>query len=181
VQVAIRFYEADDANALQQAARESTREVYPWLPWCHPRHSLDDARSWIGKQAEARTCGTAFEFVIVSQSNDFLGACGLNHIDETDRRANLGYWVRTSAAGKGVATAAVRALATWAFDNTQLERLEIVAAAGNLRSQRVAEKAGAAREGVARSRLLLHEKFHDAVVYSIVRSSKPAARLDAGS
>jgi len=175
VQIIIRFFEEGDANALQQAARESTREVYPWLPWCHPGHSLDDARSWISKQVEARVCGTAFEFVIISLSGDFLGGCGLNHINETDRRANLGYWVRTSAAGQGVATAAVRALSTWAFTNTQLERLEIVAAAGNLRSQRVAEKAGAAREGVARSRLRLHEKFHDAVVYSIVRSSRPNA------
>jgi ribosomal-protein-serine acetyltransferase len=172
VKVAIRFFEEDDANALQQAARESTREVYPWLPWCHPRHSLDDARSWIREQVEARARATAFQFVILSRSGDFLGGCGLNHIDETDRRANLGYWVRTSAAGKGVAPAAVRALSSWAFTNTGLERLEIVAAAGNLRSQRAAEKAGATREGVARSRLLLHEKFHDAVVYSIVRSSR---------
>jgi RimJ/RimL family protein N-acetyltransferase len=175
VQIFIRFFEESDASALQQAARESTREVYPWLPWCHPGHSLDDARSWISTQVEARVCGAAFAFVIISQSGEFLGGCGLNHINETDRRANLGYWVRTSAAGQGVATAGVRALSTWAFTNTQVERLEIVAAAGNIRSQRVAEKARAAREGVARSRLRLHEKFHDAVVYSIIRPSTPDA------
>ena len=47
---------------------------------------------------------------------------------------------------------------------------EITPDVGNLRSQRVAEAVGAHREGVLRSRLLVHGEFHDAVMYSIVRS-----------
>jgi RimJ/RimL family protein N-acetyltransferase len=94
----------------------------------------------------------------------------LNQIDEAHRTANLGYWVRTSAAGQGVTSQAVRLLAEWAFANTNLERLEIVAAVGNVRSQRVAEKADALREGLLRSRLYLHGQPHDAVVYSIIRT-----------
>ena len=85
------------------------------------------------------------------------------------RFANLGYWVRSSAAGRGVAPAAVRLLADWAFRETDLLRLEIVAAVGNRRSQRVAEKAGAIREGVLRDRLLLHGQPHDVVIYAILR------------
>ena len=77
-----------------------------------------------------------------------------------------------------MATAAVRALSEWAFTHTWLERLEIVAATGNLRSRRVAEKAGAVREEVARSRLRLHERFHDAVVYSIVRGQQRTTLSD---
>jgi RimJ/RimL family protein N-acetyltransferase len=60
-------------------------------------------------------------------------------------------------------------LADWAFANTNLERLEIVVAVGNGRSERVAEKAGASREGTMRSRLYIHDRPHDAVMYSIVR------------
>ena len=175
VKIAIRPFEEADAVPLQDAAQESSSDIYPWLLWCHPNHSIKDARSWIRATHQARDRGTAFEFAIASESGDFLGGCGLNHIRETDRNANLGYWVRSSITGQGVAPAAVQLLATWAFANTELERLEIVAAAGNLRSQRVAEKVGALRESVARSRLLLHEKFHDAVIYSIIRSSSPAA------
>jgi len=171
VDIAIRPFENDDAEPLQDAAQESISDVYPWLPWCHPKHSLDDARSWIRATLEARDRGTAFEFAITSESGDFLGGCGLNHIREADRNANLGYWIRSSLTGQGVASAAVRRLATWAFANTQLERLEIVVATTNFRSQRVAEKVGALREGVTRSRLLLHEEFHDAFVYSIIHSS----------
>ena len=52
-----------------------------------------------------------------------------------------------------------------------LLRLEIVCAVGNQRSQRVAARAGALREGILRHRLLLHDQPVDAVVYSLVRAA----------
>jgi RimJ/RimL family protein N-acetyltransferase len=73
-------------------------------------------------------------------------------------------------AGQGIAPRAVEQLAKWAFSQTDLHRLEIVAALGNTRSQRVAEKAGAIREGILRGRLWLHSTPHDAVLYSITRT-----------
>jgi RimJ/RimL family protein N-acetyltransferase len=68
-----------------------------------------------------------------------------------------------------VATEAVRQVAHFAFRDTDLQRLEIVCAVGNEPSQRVAERAGAVREGVLRHRLLLHGQPVDAVMYSLVR------------
>ncbi|MGL5096173.1 MAG: GNAT family N-acetyltransferase, partial [Planctomycetia bacterium] len=59
--------------------------------------------------------------------------------------------------------------AAWAFAETNLVRLEIVAAVDNHASRRVAEKAGAVFEGIARRRLLVHGASHDAAVYSLVR------------
>jgi len=41
-------------------------------------------------------------------------------------------------------------------------------AVGNAASIRVAEKIGGVREGVLRSRLLLHGEFHDAVLFSVI-------------
>jgi ribosomal-protein-serine acetyltransferase len=79
--------------------------------------------------------------------------------------------VRTSATGHGVAAEAVRQVAAFAFGTTDLVRLEIVCAVGNEASQRVAERAGAMREGVPRHRLLLHGQSVDAVMYSLVRGA----------
>ena len=172
--VSIRFYEPGDASALAEAARESTREVFPWLPWCHPGYSLDHARDWIGKQIELRRNGIEFAFAVF-EGDRFAGGCGINTIRELHRYANLGYWTRTSATGRGCATAAVKQLATWTFAHTDLIRLEIVIAVGNDGSQRVAEKSGARREGVLRDRLLLHGKPVDAIMNSIVRSEWPAS------
>ena len=84
---------------------------------------------------------------------------------------NLGYWVRTSAAGRGAATRATRLAARFGFEQLGLHRIEIVAAIDNIGSQRVAEKAGAVREGVLRKRLLIRGKSQDAVLYSLIRET----------
>jgi RimJ/RimL family protein N-acetyltransferase len=59
-------------------------------------------------------------------------------------------------------------MAGFGFRQLGLQRIEIVVATGNHASQRVAEKAGALREGVLRKRLLIHGAAHDAVLYSLV-------------
>jgi len=167
----IRPYRADDAQALYEAARESIRDVFPWLAWCHPDYSMAEAGEWASRKAGHASDGREFAFAVVGPDDEFLGGCGVNHINSIHRFANLGYWVRSSATGRGVARAAVRETAEFVFQNTDLIRLEIVCAVENRRSQRVAEGVGAVREGILRSRLLLHGKAVDAVMYSLVRPS----------
>jgi RimJ/RimL family protein N-acetyltransferase len=174
--ISIRPYRLDDAAALHEAAIESVWEVRPFMPWCRPGLTLDEGRRWIEAQVSAFAARKAFEFVISARDGRFLGGCGLNQIDEENHRANLGYWVRSSATGRGVATAAVRQLAQWAFDNTALVRLEVVVSTENAASLRVAEKAGALNEGVLKKRLLLHGIWHDAVMLSFVRSGNLSHR-----
>jgi RimJ/RimL family protein N-acetyltransferase len=156
---------------LWEAARESVGEVYRWLAWCHPHYSKAEAVEWIGSRAPLAGEGREYTFAILGADGRFLGGCGLNQINHIHRFANLGYWVRTSATRHGVATEAVRQAAAFAFANTDLVRLEILCAVGNDASQRVAERAGAVREGVLRQRLLLHGQPVDAVMYSLVRGA----------
>ena len=138
--VTLRPYAPADAPAMAAAAAESVAEVQPWLPWCHPGYSVEEARTWIDAQALEREAGTAYEFAVFDERGRYVGACGLNQVDRTHRRANLGYWLRTAATGRGYMTEAVRALAAWAFAHTDLVRLEILVAVGNARSERVAER-----------------------------------------
>ena len=136
----IRPYENSDAENIFVAAKESVADMNEWMPWCHPDYSLRESTDWLTDQVEKRASGDAFEFAIVSVGGAYLGGCGLNRIDNVYKTANVGYWVRSSAAGRGVAPEAACQLIAWAFANTQLNRLEILCAAGNVRSQRVAEK-----------------------------------------
>lgn len=167
--VTLRPYAVADAPEICQAVHESLKELLPWMPWCHPNYSLHDSRTWLENQVKAFQAGMAFEFAIVSTDGRYLGGCGVNDIGQANRRGNIGYWVRTSEARRGVATAAVRLAYQWAMENTNLIRLEILIAVGNTASQRVAEKAGAVREGILRKRLVLHDEVHDAVMFSLIR------------
>ncbi len=168
--ISIRPYRVEDATAVFEAASESVREVYPFMPWCRPEMTVDEQRRWLEAQVSTFEARKAYEFGILSEDGRMLGGCGLNQIDDMNHRANLGYWVRTSATRCGVATTAIRQLVRWAFTNTDLVRLEVVVSVRNEASLRTAEKAGAVREGILRKRLLLHGTFHDAVMFSFVRN-----------
>jgi RimJ/RimL family protein N-acetyltransferase len=167
--VSIRPLTESDAETLLAAVRESYDDVSPWMVWCRPDYSIEHALSWIRSTITGRDAGSAYEFGVFDAQGMFAGACGVNHINHVDRFANLGYWVRTSATRRGIAPAAALAVAKWTFANTELNRLEIVAAVGNHRSQRVAQKAGALREGILRQRMLVGGRPSDAVMYSLVR------------
>ncbi len=82
--------------------------------------------------------------------------------------ANLGYWVRTARTGRGIATAVVLLLADFGFKELKLNRIEIMVDIENKRSQRVAEKTGAVREGILRNRLIIHNKVRDVVLFSLI-------------
>lgn len=168
--IAIRPYRSDDAQALYAAARESLEELSPWLPWCHAHYSLSEAAQWATLQEQHFAESREYAFAIVDSAGRFLGGCGLNQINPIHRFSNLGYWVRSSEMGKGVAPAAIRRLAAFAFAHTNLVRLEILCAVGNSRSGRAAEKAGAIREGHLHDRLLLRGQAYDAVMYTLLRS-----------
>lgn len=175
-QVAIRPYQAADAPLLYEAAAESIADIYPWMPWCHPGYTLAESEQWLQICLADREAKRAFDFVIHDQeTGKFLGAVALNQIHPLHQFANLGYWVRSSCAGHGIAATAARLCACFGFAELDLKRIEIVTAAGNRRSQRVAEKAGATREGVLRNRLKLGDVWHDAVLFSLVPDDLKAA------
>jgi RimJ/RimL family protein N-acetyltransferase len=160
----------EDAPLLYEAVRESIPEISRWLPWCHPGYSIEESREWLAARPAAWESGTDYGFVIEdARTGEFLGGGGLSQIKMEVKFANLGYWVRTSRAGGGVATAATLLMARFGFEDVGLERIQIVAAKENLASQRVAEKAGALKEGVLRKSLLVGGKLHDSVLFSLVR------------
>jgi RimJ/RimL family protein N-acetyltransferase len=165
----VKLYDLADAEDLVAAVVESVADVGRWMGWCHPGYSLDEARDWIRSQEELTRQGLAYEFAIRDDGGRYLGGCGVNQVNKANRFANLGYWVRASAMGRGVAPTAARLVADDVFRRTDLVRLEIVCAIGNVRSQRVAEKIGALREGVLRRRLAIPGGLSDAVMYSLVR------------
>jgi RimJ/RimL family protein N-acetyltransferase len=168
-EVRIRRYRTEDIARLFEAAHESVNELFPWMPWCHPNYSIEESSAYISSREAVWNQKTEFDYAILDVKTDrFLGGVGLNQFNRDHNFGNLGYWVRSSSAGHGVATAAAHLAARLGFEDLGLQRIEIVAAVGNLASQRVAEKLNARREGVLQNRLLVHGRAQDAVMYALV-------------
>ena len=157
------------AEEIYEAALASRQEIGQWLEWCHADYQIKDSQNFLATLPEAWARREAFGFSILdAATNRLLGSVGLNGFHALQPFANLGYWVRTDATRRGVASRATRCVAGWALRELGLRRVEIVAATGNVASQRVAEKAGARREGVLRQRLTIKGAPTDAVMFSFV-------------
>ncbi len=157
-----------DAEELFAAVRESLAELEPWMSWAHDRYSLEEAKDFIRITRARWEDGSLYAFAITEKNGGILGGCSLSHIHPVYHLCNLGYWVRTSRRGEGIAVRATRLAARYAFENIGLIRVEIVTGVKNAASSRVAEKAGAHYEGILHNRMVVGTKICDAHMFSLI-------------
>ena len=173
----LRPFRLDDAPRLYCAVHESLKELKPWMSWATDDYSERTAREYIAI-ARARWEEHAFYGFAVTRQEELLGACTLSSVHSIYRFCNLGYWVRTSWHGQGIAGRAARLAARFAFEHLGLIRVEIVIGIGNHASIRVAEKIGAHDEGTLLNRIVVGKSIYDAHMYSLLPSDFGlAARL----
>ena len=108
-------------------------------PRCHSGYSMADAEAWCARCTAGWARDGDREFGIFSaDTGEVLGCVGVNQINRVHLIGNLGYWVRTTREGRGIATAAARLVARFAFAELTLARLEIVIETHNAASRRLA-------------------------------------------
>jgi len=148
--------------ALCEAAQHSINHVKPWLgaSVCPVTPAL--AKQCIQKFESDRESGYGLTYLLI-HNDRCLGMGIINHIHHTHLTANLGYWLRPDACGKGLATAICEALKKLAFNQMNLHRLECLIEPNNKASIRVAQRIGATKEGLCRKRVF----GRDALLYSI--------------
>ncbi|MFF5209766.1 GNAT family N-acetyltransferase [Streptosporangium sp. NPDC000396] len=77
--------------------------------------------------------------------------------------------LRPSFQGRGIGAEAQRQLAAYLFDHTRAHRIQAFTDSGNRAEQRALEKAGFQREGVIRQAQWRCGRWHDQVLYSLLR------------
>jgi ribosomal-protein-serine acetyltransferase len=169
--IILRPLDLTNTSALQQAVRESLAELKPWMSWAHDEYSEKDAYNFITLTRASWSNGSLFAFCIVdANTSDLLGGCSVSHIHPVYHFCNLGYWVRTSRCGQGIAGRAALLAAHFAFEKVGLVRAEIVAAVDNEASIRVAKKIGAHYEGILLNRMVIGGQIKDAKMFSLLPS-----------
>lgn len=146
--VRLRAYRPDDAEAV--AAGYDDPLCQRFLPPLPAPFTLRHAEQFLSEGVAAVFADGGVVYGIAdSRTDELLGGIGFDRVVAHRRQAEIGYWVGPWARGRGVATAAVRALSAHALGNG-LERLELLTHWENTLSQRVALAAGYQREGVRR-------------------------------
>jgi RimJ/RimL family protein N-acetyltransferase len=167
--ITVRAFEFGDEENLHAAIKESLPELSPWMSWANEKYTLETAHNFVTVTRAHWSNGSMYAFAIVdAKTNEFLGGCGLNHIHPVYKFCNLGYWVRTSRHGRGIAGRAAKLIAQFAFEKVNLIRAEIVIAVGNSTSKRVAEKVDAHYEGILLNRMTVGTAIYDAHMFSLL-------------
>ena len=144
-----------DGAVLNAAIAVSMAELGPWIPWAGTQPTADESEVHCRRQQAKFILREDFVFLIFAREADggegeLLGGTGLHRIDWTLRRFEIGYWRKTGLDGRGIATETVQAMTRLAFDTLGARRVEIRMADDNIRSWKVAERAGYTHEALLR-------------------------------
>lgn len=82
--------------------------------------------------------------------------------------AELGFWLKRAAWGRGYATEAARHLIDWGFQTQGLHRIWAECAADNPASARVLEKAGMRLEGRLREHRWIQDHYRTSLIYAVL-------------
>ena len=150
----LRPPQSGDGATLHEAIVESLPELRRFLaslPWVVEDQTRESAEVFCRTADSNFLARRDLPFLMFAKvSGRLIGACGLHRTAWDVPKTEVGYWVRTSEAGKGYVTEAVNHLIAFAFAALEAERIEIVTDAENLASRRVAERCGFALEGILR-------------------------------
>jgi ribosomal-protein-alanine N-acetyltransferase len=105
--------------------------------------------------------------ICFNETGKIVGRANLSNIVRgVFQNANLGYIIDHAHNGRGIATKAVGLLVNYAFTGLNLHRLEAATLLHNYGSQRVLEKNGFRREGLAKDYLFINGKWQDHFIFA---------------
>jgi len=161
----LRPWRDSDVAALVSACRDP--EIVRWTR-VPDNYGESDARAYLLQRYDAVLAGTTAPFAIVDADHSLLGSISLMRIEWQHRRGEVGYWLAREARGQGHATRAVGLICRWGFRSLGLERIDLLAATGNLASQGVAERSGFTREAVLRAYMRGKDGQQDMVAFGLL-------------
>lgn len=138
-----------DAPAVAEAVAESLPELRRYMIWAHYPQSVEVQRERLKSVNALYWRGEDFGFGAF-RAGAFVAGFGLHFRTLNPRAVELGYWVRSSAAGSGLATTLSKALTAYAFLWLGCDRVQVGHNTHNAASRRVIEKCGFMREGTLR-------------------------------
>ena len=174
MKIVIRPFENSDAAAFVEAVRESLKSLIPWMVWAHEDYTEEDALKWFSYTHLQRRQGVANECGLFTEDGRLLGGVGLRYSSGPDIPAALGYWVRCSEQRKGIARQAVCQIAAQAFEQPDIDVIEILAAESNIASRAVATRVGAELIAIRYGLIVLKSGPINTAIYRLYRPHQVA-------
>ena len=169
-QVTLRPVSEDDLSWLA-GLRDGPAAAGPheWHGWRDPR---SERRQW----AESGLLGDDGGTLIVLHGSDRVGEISWRKVQTGPKAWNwaIGIGLAPEFRRRGYGSEAQRLLVRYLFAHTQVNRVEAITEITNFGEQRALEKAGFTREGILRGTTFRQGRWHDQVIYSVLRDEVEA-------
>lgn len=169
----VRMPEEQDTEMVYEAIKRSVAFLKPYMTWAQKKPTQENVQESI-RHAIARFMNREeLRFHLFDkQSKEFIGCLGLQHIDWTVPKFEIGYWIDERYSGQGYMTEAVHSMTLFAFEDLGANRLEIRCDRDNILSRAIAEKNNFELEGILKqdSRKASTGQLRDTCVYAKISS-----------
>lgn len=165
--IELRLLKMEDASVLFNVVRANKEYLGKWLAWVNDDKSVADTEKYIEESLERFEKNEGIDFQIW-QGEKMIGGIGVYPFNNVHKKTSLGYWLREESQNHGIMTDSLKKVLDYLFKELGLNRVEISCAVENKKSSALPKKLGFTFEGIKRESELLHSKFVNSEVYSIL-------------
>ncbi len=167
--IELKQIERSDSEDIFNTINTQREYLGRWLPFVDSTQKIEDTQNYIQRVEDSQPENRELVFVI-HYAHTFAGLIGFKSTDKQNKKTEIGYWLSEPFQKKGIIISSVKALVKFAFDEMDINRIQIKCATGNIQSKRIPQKLNFTFEGVERDgELLSGSKFTDIEVYSLLR------------
>ena len=167
--LSLGLVEKRHAQALFNLTDASRTYLRGWLPWVDFTKTVADSEKFIDMTLNQFASNNGFQLAICYKGN-IAGMIGLHGINWSNKSTSIGYWLGEGFQGQGLMVKSCEAVMKYCFEELQLNRIEIRAATGNVKSQAIPEKLGFTKEGCVREAEWLYDNYVDHYLYGMLKS-----------
>lgn len=167
-EIVLKEIELSDAEDIFKLIDSNRKNLRIWLSFIDSTKEIEDTKDFIRSTLFLPEYIRDFVAVIIYNGQK-IGLIGFKLTDFVNKKTEIGYWISKEFENKGIVTKSVVKMINYAFNNLELNRIQIKCGIGNEKSSKIPKKLNFKLEGIERSAELLNGKFIDAEVYSILK------------
>ena len=168
-QIRLKEIGMDDVDKIFHIIDSEREYLAEWLPFVNETRKLADTMTFVKNYVEAESKEPTFA---IHFKNQLVGLIGMKDTDLDNQKTEIGYWLSEKYQHIGIVSRSAATLISYIFDELSLNRIQLKAATGNFKSQRVAERLGFIREGIERDGELHERGFVDLVVFGLLKNDR---------
>lgn len=166
--ITLSLVELKDAQEIFSLVDSCRKHLRKWLPWVDGTITPDDTATFIEFASKQHAKNNGFHYSI-RYEKQIAGIIGYHRIDKINRITELGYWLGEQFQGRGIMTRCCQALTDYAFEELELNRVEIRVAEENIKSCAIPQRLGFTREGILRDAERVNDRFVNQILFAVLR------------